>query len=189
MATEPELERDHRLAVKINARPAAVPRRARHPPRRHEARVRPPSRHRSCSATRSAPTPAASGTGTTREKLDKDRFRRDLGGVEEAYHESAPPGAPQRRRSDHALARPRLRDAEARRPRSARQGDRALAARARLRGGRRGATRQVHRAARSTASAAPGASRVSTRCASGCSPTGDRRLPLRHRGVGTGAPR
>ena len=24
---------------------------------------------------------------TTREKLDKDRFRRDLGGVEEAYQE------------------------------------------------------------------------------------------------------
>ena len=36
--------------------------------------------------------PAASGTATTGEKLDKDRFRRDLGGVEDAYHEDhAPP--------------------------------------------------------------------------------------------------
>ena len=37
--------------------------------------------------TRSAPTPAASGTAKTHEKLDKDRFRRDLGGVEDAYAE------------------------------------------------------------------------------------------------------
>ena len=37
--------------------------------------------------TRSPPTPAVSGMCKTHEKLDKDRFRRDLGGVEEAYQE------------------------------------------------------------------------------------------------------
>ena len=33
------------------------------------------------------PIPAASGISKTHEKLDKDRFRRDMGGVEEAYAE------------------------------------------------------------------------------------------------------
>lgn len=31
--------------------------------------------------------PAACGMETTHEKLDKDRFRRDMGGAEEAYEE------------------------------------------------------------------------------------------------------
>ena len=39
--------------------------------------------------TRSAPTAAACGTWPRGEKLDKDRFRRDLGGEEEAYQEVA----------------------------------------------------------------------------------------------------
>ena len=46
------------------------------------------SRCASCSPTRSAPTAAACGT-SSRDKLDKDRFRRDLGGVLEAYQEVA----------------------------------------------------------------------------------------------------
>ena len=41
----------------------------------------------SCWQTKFRRTPAASGIATTGEKLDKDRFRRDLGGVEDAYHE------------------------------------------------------------------------------------------------------
>ena len=44
---------------------------------------------RSSSPTRSAPTAAACGTSTTNEKLDKDRFRQDLGGEVEAYQEVA----------------------------------------------------------------------------------------------------
>jgi phosphoribosylaminoimidazole-succinocarboxamide synthase len=32
-------------------------------------------------------TPAVFWDSDTQEKLDKDRFRRDLGGVEEAYQE------------------------------------------------------------------------------------------------------
>ena len=48
--------------------------------------ARPPTAP-SCWPTRSAPTPAASGTAKTGEKLDKDRFRRDLGNVEGAYQE------------------------------------------------------------------------------------------------------
>ena len=35
------------------------------------------------------PDTCRSGTRRTRQKLDKDRFRRDLGGVEEAYQEAA----------------------------------------------------------------------------------------------------
>ena len=47
------------------------------------------SRCASCWPTRSARTAAACGTSATSDKLDKDRFRRDLGGVLEAYQEVA----------------------------------------------------------------------------------------------------
>ena len=43
----------------------------------------------SCLPTRSAPIPAGCGISRTNEKMDKDRFRRDLGKVEEAYQEVA----------------------------------------------------------------------------------------------------
>ena len=43
----------------------------------------------SSSPTRSAPTAAGCGTCKLDEKLDKDRFRQDLGGVAEAYQEVA----------------------------------------------------------------------------------------------------
>ncbi|MFQ9741842.1 MAG: phosphoribosylaminoimidazolesuccinocarboxamide synthase [Slackia sp.] len=44
---------------------------------------------RSSSPTKCLPTPAASGMRRSGEKLDKDRFRRNLGNVKEAYEEVA----------------------------------------------------------------------------------------------------
>ena len=42
-----------------------------------------------CSPTRSAPIAAVLWDIETQNKLDKDRFRRDLGGLVEAYQEVA----------------------------------------------------------------------------------------------------
>jgi len=44
-------------------------------------------REKFCLVMKSAPIPAASGILIPDEKMDKDRFRFDLGGVEDAYSE------------------------------------------------------------------------------------------------------
>ena len=66
-------------------------RRRGHRPRRLQARVRPSARRsataRSCWATNSRRTAAGCGTRRTGEKIDKDRFRRDLGNVIEHYRD------------------------------------------------------------------------------------------------------
>src|SRR5262249_25966299 len=86
---------------------------------------------------------------STQRKLDKDRFRRDLGDVEEAYQEAArricgiaADGRPGR--GAHGACHG---DAQARHPRSAGKSGAAITARARIPGGRRGACGQVRRAA------------------------------------------
>ena len=66
--------------------PAAL--KQRHRARGLQAGVRPPAgRHASSWPTRSRPDTCRFWDVKTHEKLDKDRFRRDLGGVEDAYQE------------------------------------------------------------------------------------------------------
>ncbi len=94
----------------------------------------------------------------TNEKLDKDRFRRDLGGVAEAYQEVArrlgilPEAGPRDLKGPATMQYPNAGESarphhpQARSARPAGQGDRACARRARLRRRGRCAPRQIHRA-------------------------------------------
>ncbi len=125
----------------------------------------------------------------TNEKLDKDRFRRDLGRVEEGYQEVAGASAfcprPDRaisrapKRSNETGASPGARtfhegagsrSAQGRRARSARRGDRTGARPARLRGRRLGPSGQADRARARPEPTAPRRKPRSGRCASSCLP-------------------
>ena len=138
----------------------------------------------------------------TQDKLDKDRFRRDMGGLVEAYQEVArrlgimnenepprPTGPVLVASNEDGLKRPvrtepssldqtgvsqrdqgpRHRDAEERRARSARQGDRGCARRARLRRRRLGPAGQGVRRRVAGHGQAPRPKPTSRPCATSCS--------------------
>ena len=118
----------------------------------------------------------------TNEKLDKDRFRRDLGRVEEGYQEVArrlgilPEAGPARPQGSRD--RPVRRDegarrgaAQGRRARPAGRGNRSRAGPARLRRRGRGPPGQADRARARSSATGPRRRPSCARCASSCWPT------------------
>ena len=87
-ATDEQIAKIREMALKINAvlKDFLAQRKVRLIDFKSRVRHRQRRQHHPC-RRKLLRTPAACGTGTPTKKLDKDRFRRDMGNVEEAYHE------------------------------------------------------------------------------------------------------